>query len=127
MEISGHWEHYKKDMFCFKSDNQEFSLKPMNCPSHCLIYKNSKKSYKNLPIKIADFGALHRNELSGTLSGLTRVRKLCQDDAHIFCSVDQIEFEIRILLESIEKIYEKIFNMDYKIELSTRPKNFWVM
>ena len=123
-EISGHWEHYKNDMFIFDVEDQEFSLKPMNCPSHCLIFKNENKSYKDLPYKIADFGALHRNELSGTLTGLARVRKLCQDDAHIFCMVSQIKYELKILLETIEFVYKKIFRMEYEIELSTRPKGF---
>ncbi len=120
-ETSGHWEHYKDDMFIFDVEGQEFSLKPMNCPSHCLIFKNSFKSYKELPLRIADFGALHRNELSGTLSGLTRVRKFCQDDAHIFCTLEQVEEEIRKLLELIEYVYADVFEMTYDIELSTRP------
>jgi threonyl-tRNA synthetase len=120
-EISGHWEHYKDDMFILNIDNQEFSLKPMNCPSHCLIFKNDFKSYKELPLRIADFGALHRNELSGALSGLTRVRKFCQDDAHIFCSINDVQKEIKNLLELIDYVYSKVFNMTYDIELSTRP------
>ncbi|HLP79557.1 MAG TPA: threonine--tRNA ligase, partial [Acidobacteriota bacterium] len=90
-ETSGHWEHYKDDMFILNVDNMEASLKPMNCPSHCLIYQNSAKSYRDLPLRIADFCNLHRNELSGALSGLTRVRKFSQDDAHIFCTMEQIE------------------------------------
>ena len=120
-EISGHWDHYKDDMFVVDVEGQEFSLKPMNCPSHCLIFKNSFKSYKELPLRIADFGALHRNELSGTLSGLTRVRKFCQDDAHIFCTLEQVEGEIKNLLELIEYVYGQVFEMSYEIELSTRP------
>ncbi len=121
-EISGHWEHYKDDMFILNVEDQEFSLKPMNCPSHCLIFKNDFKSYKDLPLRIADFGALHRNELSGALSGLTRVRKFCQDDAHIFCAQDQIEDEIKKLLELVDYVYKDVFNMSYDIELSTRPE-----
>ena len=123
-EISGHWEHYKEDMFLFKIGNEDFSLKPMNCPSHCLIFKNEIRSHKNLPLRIADFGALHRNEASGALSGLTRVRKFCQDDAHIFCKNSDIENEIKKLLETIEEVYVKTFGMSYEIELSTRPKKF---
>jgi threonyl-tRNA synthetase len=123
-EISGHWEHYKEDMFLFKIGNEDFSLKPMNCPSHCLIFKNEIRSHKNLPLRIADFGALHRNEASGALSGLTRVRKFCQDDAHIFCKNSDIENEIKKLLETIEEVYVKTFGMNYEIELSTRPKKF---
>ncbi len=121
-ETSGHWEHYKDDMFVLNVEGQEFSLKPMNCPSHCLIYRNDFKSYKDLPLRIADFGALHRNELSGALSGLTRVRKFCQDDAHIFCRMDQIEKEVDGVLDFVDKIYKQTFNMTYEVELSTRPQ-----
>jgi len=120
-EASGHWEHYKEDMFILDVEGQEFSLKPMNCPGHCLIFKNSFKSYKELPLRVADFGALHRNELSGTLSGVTRVRKFCQDDAHIFCTMSQVEEEIRKVLEFVDYIYNDVFKMRYEIELSTRP------
>lgn len=123
-EISGHWQHYKEDMFSLNIEGQQFSLKPMNCPSHCLIFKNDSKSYKDLPLRIADFGALHRNELSGALSGLTRVRKFCQDDAHIFCRVEQIEDEIDNLLGFVDYIYKDIFKMSYEIEISTRPEGF---
>ncbi|MFP4401859.1 MAG: threonine--tRNA ligase [Candidatus Nanoarchaeia archaeon] len=119
-ETSGHWEHYKEDMFIMKIEEQEYSLKPMNCPSHCLIFKNEFKSYRDLPLRIADFGALHRNELSGALSGLTRVRKFCQDDAHIFCTKEQIVDEIDKALQLVEYIYNT-FDMSYEIELSTRP------
>ncbi len=123
-ETSGHWEHYKDDMFIFNVEGQEFSLKPMNCPSHCLIFKNDFRSYKELPLRIADFGALHRNELSGALSGLTRVRKFCQDDAHIFCTMEQVEDEIDKLLEFVDYVYKDVFQMKYEIELSTRPDDF---
>jgi threonyl-tRNA synthetase len=122
-EISGHATKYADDMFNITIEGQEFSLKPMNCPSHCLIFKNSYRSYKELPLRIADFGALHRNELSGTLSGLTRVRKFCQDDAHIFCTLDHVEEEIRKLLELVDYVYKDVFKMSYEIELSTRPDN----
>ncbi|MCA9497280.1 MAG: threonine--tRNA ligase [Nanoarchaeota archaeon] len=121
-EISGHWEHYKDDMFILDVEGQDFSLKPMNCPSHCLIFKNEFKSYRDLPLRIADFGALHRNELSGTLSGLTRVRKFCQDDAHIFCAMSDVENEIDKLIEFIDYVYTEVFQMSYTIELSTRPE-----
>ena len=93
----------------------------MNCPGHCLIYKNTTHSYKELPIRFADFGVLHRNELSGALSGLTRVRRFQQDDAHIFCRRDQIEQEVRDCLQFLEKVYG-IFNFEYDLFLSTRPK-----
>ena len=121
-ETSGHWDHYKDDMFILNVDGTDFSLKPMNCPSHCLIFKNDFKSYKDLPLRIADFGALHRNELSGALSGLTRVRKFCQDDAHIFCRIEQIEEEIDKLIQLVDYVYKDTFNMTYEIELSTRPE-----
>jgi threonyl-tRNA synthetase len=121
-ETSGHWEHYKDDMFVFDVEGQEFSLKPMNCPSHCLIFKNDFRSYKELPLRIADFGALHRNELSGALSGMTRVRKFCQDDAHIFCTMNQMEDEIAKCLKFVDEVYNDVFKMKYEIELSTRPE-----
>ena len=122
-EISGHAAKYAEDMFSLEVENQKFALKPMNCPSHCLIFKNEYRSYKELPLRIADFGALHRNELSGALSGLTRVRKFCQDDAHIFCREDQIEDEIDKALKFVDYVYKDVFKIDYEIELSTKPEN----
>lgn len=121
-EISGHWDHYKENMFIINVEGQEHSLKPMNCPSHCLIYKRDVKSYKHLPIRIADFCNLHRNELSGTLTGLTRVRKFSQDDGHIFCRFDQIEDEVLGVLEFIKYVWTKIFNFKLTYYLSTRPE-----
>ncbi len=123
-ETSGHWEHFKEDMFILKADNREFALKPMNCPSHCLMYKNSLKSYKELPLRIADFAPLHRNELKGVLVGLTRVRKFSQDDAHIFLTEDQIESEISKLIEFTNYVYKKVFNFEYTANLSTRPEKY---
>lgn len=121
-EISGHWDHYKDNMFVTKVEGQEHSLKPMNCPSHCLIYKRDFKSYKDLPIRIADFCNLHRNELSGTLQGLTRVRKFAQDDGHIFCTMDQIEGEVQGVLDFITYVWNDIFGFNLKYYLSTRPE-----
>ena len=121
-EISGHWEHYKENMFIVNVEGQEHSLKPMNCPSHCLIYNRDIKSYKELPIRIADFCNLHRNELSGTLSGLFRVRKFAQDDGHIFCTFDQIESEVLGVLEFIKYVWEIVFNFKLKYYLSTMPE-----
>ena len=89
-ETSGHWEHYKDDMFTFQIEKEQFALKPMNCPGHCLIFKHRERSYRELPWRVADFGVLHRNEASGALSGLTRVRRFQQDDTHIFCTPDQV-------------------------------------
>ncbi|MFH1316748.1 MAG: threonine--tRNA ligase [Candidatus Woesearchaeota archaeon] len=121
-EISGHWEHYKEDMFIINIEGQEHSLKPMNCPSHCLIYNRKIKSYRQLPVRIADFCNLHRNELSGTLAGMFRVRKFAQDDGHIFCRFDQIEEEVLGVLDFIEYVWTKVFNFKLKYYLSTRPE-----
>jgi len=121
---SGHWEHFKDSMFTLKSEEKDFGLKPMNCPSHVLIYRSRARSYKELPLRIADFAPLHRNELSGTLTGLTRVRKMSQDDSHIFVTPEQIEDEIFRVLDFTDFIYKNIFDFDYRIELSTRPDKF---
>jgi threonyl-tRNA synthetase len=122
-ETSGHWAHYKDNMFTFTVDNREVSLKPMNCPSHCLIYKTDMKSYRDLPLRIADFAPLHRNELRGVLGGLTRVRKFQQDDAHIFCTLDQLDNELDDAIDFANYVYSNVFNFEYRIELSTRPEN----
>ena len=119
-EQSGHAQHYRDSMFIFEVENQEFGLKPMNCPAHCLLFGHRIRSYRELPIRVADFGVLHRNELSGALTGLTRVRRFCQDDAHIFCRQDQIKAEILGALDFMRFVYG-IFGMTYKLELSTRP------
>jgi threonyl-tRNA synthetase len=121
-ETSGHWQHFHEDMFFTKMDNKEASLKPMNCPSHCVIYKKSFKSYRDLPLRIADFAPLHRNELKGVLGGLTRVRKFSQDDAHIFCTSEQVEQEIFNMIDFLDDIYSKVFDFTYGIVLSTRPE-----
>ena len=119
---SGHWSHYKDDMFTFKdSDNNDFALKPMNCPGHTLIFSQRVRSWRELPLRLADFGVLHRNELSGALTGLTRVRRFQQDDAHIFCREDQIKEEVLGALDFMKSVYD-VFQMSYKLELSTRPK-----
>ena len=89
-ETSGHWQHYKDDMFTFAIEKDQFGLKPMNCPGHCLMFKHRERSYRELPWRVADFGVLHRNEFSGALSGLTRVRRFQQDDTHIFCTQEQV-------------------------------------
>jgi threonyl-tRNA synthetase len=121
-EISGHWEHYKENMFIVNIEGQEHSLKPMNCPSHCLIYNRSAKSYRDLPVRIADFCNLHRNELSGVLSGLVRVRKFAQDDGHIFCRFDQIESEVLGVLDFIKYVWTEVFSFKLEYYLSTRPE-----
>jgi len=99
-EKSGHWANYQENMFSFKCEEQLFALKPMNCPGHCLMFGHRNRSYKELPIRFADFGVLHRNELSGALTGLTRVRRFQQDDAHIFCAPNQVKTEIITLFNS---------------------------
>jgi len=118
---SGHAKHYKDDMFTFEVEGAEWAMKPMNCPAHCLMFGSSIRSYRDLPIRYGDFGVLHRNELSGALTGLTRVRRFQQDDAHIFCRQDQITQEVLGSLEFMKYCYD-IFGMTYKLELSTRPK-----
>jgi threonyl-tRNA synthetase len=122
-ETSGHWEHYRENMFLMNVDGEEFSLKPMNCPSHCLIYKNETRSYRDLPWRVADFCMLHRNELKGVLGGMTRVRKFSQDDAHIFCTPEQIEAEIFGVLDFVKYVYVDVFKFEYVANLSTKPDN----
>jgi len=119
---SGHSMHYKDSMFCFSVEEQNWAMKPMNCPGHCLMFANSVRSYRDLPLRLAEFGILHRNELSGTLTGLLRVRRFQQDDAHIYCREDQIEEEVLGALEFMKSVYAT-FGMKYKLELSTRPKH----
>lgn len=124
-ERSGHWEHYKDDMYMMQTKHHTFSPKPMNCPSHCLIYNRTQYSYRDLPVRIADFASLHRNELSGTLTGLTRVTKFSQDDAHIFCTLEQVQSEIAACIDFCNHIYQDVFGMEYDhVELSTRPEKF---
>ncbi|OEK67348.1 threonine--tRNA ligase [Staphylococcus equorum] len=120
---SGHWDHYKDNMYFTEVDDIKYSLKPMNCPGHMLIYKNEHHSYRDLPIRMAEFGQVHRHELSGSLNGLFRVRTFNQDDAHIYVSKNQIESEILNVLNLIDKVYT-IFGFDYSIELSTRPEDY---
>ena len=121
-ETSGHWQFYKENMFLLTVDGREVSLKPMNCPTHCLIYRTSTKSYRDLPLRIADFASLHRNELKGVLGGMTRVRKFNQDDAHIFCREDQLDDELDKCLDFANFVYSKIFDFDFRLELSTKPE-----
>lgn len=122
-EQSGHWQHYKDNMYFTQVDEQKFAMKPMNCPGHMLIYKNELHSYRDLPIRMAEFGQVHRHEFSGALNGLLRVRTFCQDDAHIFVTPEQIEDEITLALQFIDHVY-KVFGFEYEIELSTRPEDF---
>ncbi|MGP7815746.1 threonine--tRNA ligase [Niallia sp. 01092] len=122
-ERSGHWDHYKDNMYFSDVDDQRFALKPMNCPGHMLIFKDKLHSYRDLPIRMAEFGQVHRHEFSGALNGMLRVRTFCQDDAHIFVTPNQIEAEITSALKLIDYVYQT-FGFDYEIELSTRPADY---
>ncbi|UYO31778.1 threonine--tRNA ligase [Bacillus halotolerans] len=121
-EQSGHWDHYRDNMYFSEVDQTAFAMKPMNCPGHMLIFKNSLYSYRDLPIRMAEFGQVHRHEYSGALNGMLRVRTFCQDDAHIFVREDQIESEIKEAIRLIDEVY-RTFGFDYTVELSTRPED----
>ncbi len=121
-EQSGHWDHYHENMYFSEVENVKFAMKPMNCPGHMLIFKNSLHSYRDLPIRMAEFGQVHRHEFSGALNGLLRVRTFCQDDAHIFVRQDQIQSEIQQVIHLIDEVYQT-FGFDYSVELSTRPEH----
>ena len=122
-KASGHWKHYKDDMFTFGVEKDTFALKPMNCPGHCLMFAHRERSHRELPWRVADFGVLHRNEASGALSGLTRVRRFQQDDAHIFCREDQIREEIEDLFDFLKTVYG-LLGFTFKMKLSTRPEKY---
>ncbi|MEH7459779.1 threonine--tRNA ligase [Bacillus sp. JJ1127] len=121
-EKSGHWDHYKDNMYFSEVDHKSFALKPMNCPGHMLIFKNKLRSYRDLPIRMCEFGQVHRHEFSGALNGLLRVRTFCQDDAHLYVTPEQIESEIKSVLKQIDYVY-RTFGFEYEIELSTRPED----
>ena len=122
-ETSGHWEHYREHMFQVESEGEPFALKAMNCPGHMLMFASEGRSYRDLPLRLHDQGALHRNEASGVLSGLTRVRQFSQDDAHCFITEDQIGEEVGRLLRLVSRVYGD-FDLDYQLELSTRPDDY---
>jgi len=122
-KTSGHYQNYAENMFCFECEGQEFALKPMNCPGHCIMFRHRVRSYRELPLRFADFGVLHRNELSGALTGMTRVRRFQQDDAHIFCTVDQVRGEILGCIDFMNYVYG-IFGFTFSMELSTRPEKY---
>jgi len=150
-KISGHWQHYQDDMFrvqvkedstdpmplsdqkpdgkpvappqAHDKDKGVFALKPMNCPGHCIMFRDEERSYRELPWRVADFGVLHRNEASGALSGLTRVRKFQQDDTHIFCTNEQVQTEIEALFDFMEHVYG-LFGFPFKLKFSTRPEGY---
>ena len=119
---SGHWEKYQEHMFRLEIEERDFALKPMNCPGHCLLYSLAPHSYRDLPLRIAEAGNLHRNELSGVLHGLLRVRHFVQDDAHIFCTLEQVPDELLACLDFAYYLYD-LFELDMRVELSLRPEN----
>ena len=119
-EKSGHWDHYKENMYFTVVDGEDFAIKPMNCPGGILVYKTKRRSYRELPMRIGELGTVHRHELSGVLNGLFRVRKITQDDAHIYCTEEQVEQEIIGVIDLVDKFY-KVFGFTYHAELSTKP------
>ncbi len=121
-ETSGHWDHYKDNMYTTKIDDTDYAIKPMNCPGGVLVYKNAPHSYRDLPLRLGELGLVHRHEKSGELGGLMRVRCFTQDDAHIFMTPKQIKDEIKDVVALIDEVYT-LFNFSYEIELSTRPEN----
>jgi threonyl-tRNA synthetase len=122
-KTSGHWQHYKDDMFKLDVEKRQWALKPMNCPAHFLIFNHRERSYRELPMRLADFGALHRNEASGALSGLTRVRKFAQDDSHLIIEHHQIMSEVEDLFDFLRSIYG-LFGFTFQAKLSTRPDKY---
>lgn len=124
-ETSGHWDHYKENMYTTKIDGKDFAIKPMNCPGAILVYKNDIHSYKDLPLRYAELGHVHRHEASGALNGLFRVRAFTQDDAHIMIRQDQIESEVKAIMALFDEVY-KVFGLSYHIVLSTRPEKDYI-
>jgi threonyl-tRNA synthetase len=120
-QISGHWEKYKENIFLTNYEGRDFAVKPMNCPGVMLVYKANPKSYKDLPLRVGELGTVHRQELSGVLAGLFRVVKFTQDDAHIFCTEEQLESELKGVIDLADKLYKPL-GFEYHVELSTRPK-----
>jgi len=121
-ETSGHWDHYRENMYFTKIDEEDYAVKPMNCPGGMLVYKSQPHSYRDLPIRTAELGLVHRHELSGALHGLFRVRAFTQDDAHLFITPNQIEKEIQHTIDLFDEVYH-VFGLSYHAELSTRPEN----
>ena len=121
-EKSGHWDKFQQNMFTTQSENREYAIKPMNCPAHIQIYNQGLKSYRDLPLRLAEFGSCHRNEPSGTLHGLMRVRNFVQDDAHIFCTEDQIQSEVSEFIDLVFEVYKDFGFEDVSVALSTRPE-----
>lgn len=121
-ERSGHWDHYKENMYFTKIDDNDFAIKPMNCPGAMLVYRNKLRSYKDLPLRLAELGLVHRHEKSGVLHGMMRVRAFTQDDSHVFMTLDQIESELAMRIDLVDHFYQT-FGFSYHVELSTRPEN----
>ncbi|MDI6631373.1 MAG: threonine--tRNA ligase [Bacillota bacterium] len=121
-ERSGHWDHYKENMYFTAIDKQPYAIKPMNCPGCILLYQRRVHSYRELPIRMGEMGLVHRHELSGVLHGLMRVRSFTQDDAHIFCREDQVKDEILGIIGIVDYFYREVFGFDYHVELSTKPE-----
>ncbi len=121
-ERSGHWDHYKENMYFTSIDGENYAVKPMNCPGGVLVYRSKPHSYRELPIRLGELGLVHRHELSGVLHGLMRVRCFTQDDAHIFCRPEQVEAEIARIIDLTEYFYREVFGFDYHVELSTKPE-----
>ncbi|HEY3420327.1 MAG TPA: threonine--tRNA ligase [Methanomassiliicoccales archaeon] len=121
-KVSGHWEHYKDNIFLTSYDERQFCAKPMNCPGGILVFNSKERSYRELPLRMSELGEVHRVELSGVLSGLFRVIQFTQDDAHIYCMEEQLESEINSIINLIDKFY-KLFGFEYRMELSTKPDN----
>ncbi|QSA95673.1 threonine--tRNA ligase [Methylococcus sp. EFPC2] len=121
-EKSGHWEKFKDGIFTTQSEERDFAIKPMNCPCHVQVYNQGLKSYRDLPLRLAEFGSCHRNELSGALHGIMRVRGFTQDDAHIFCTEDQIQDEVSVFIDLLHKVYADFGFHEVLIKLSTRPE-----
>jgi threonyl-tRNA synthetase len=120
---SGHWDHYKENMYFTEIDEKPFAVKPMNCPGGILVYKTQIRSYRDLPLRMAELGIVHRHERSGVLHGLMRVRCFTQDDAHLYCTPLQVQEEVVNIMDLCTYIYKEVFGFTYKVELSTRPEN----
>ena len=119
---SGHWDNYRENMFFTETENRRYAVKPMNCPGACLVYGSERHSYRELPLRLAEFGLCTRNEREGVLHGLLRVRAFTQDDAHVFCTQEQIVGEVRDITEAIDELYSRFGFEDVRVELSTRPE-----
>jgi threonyl-tRNA synthetase len=125
-ETSGHWANYRENMYTSEIDEREFAIKPMNCPGSMLVYKHGFYSHRDLPIRMAELGSVHRHEASGALSGLFRVRNFTQDDAHIYCTLSQLKDEVERVVELFDFFYQRVFDLSYEVVLSTRPEEKYI-